>query len=207
MGRKFGYARVSTKEQNLDRQIEALLPYVGDKENIFPDKASGKDIEGRDKMKALMVLLDKGDSLYVTSLDRLGRNKKDIKNILTHFKSKGVMVHILDLPTTMTNSDNEMMNATMDMITNLLIEVMGYMAEMERKHIRQRQAEGIVLAKRKGIHFGRVAKPYPETWENDYLQWKAKKCTAVSLIKKYGFAPATFYAKVHEYEKRLADDA
>lgn len=202
MARKFGYARVSSKDQNLDRQYEALLPYVdGDRDKIFPEKASGKDIENRDVLKGLCKTLAEGDVLYVVSLDRLGRNKRDIKQILETFKENGVTLKILDLPTTMVEARDDISAATMEMITNLLIEVLGYMAEMERRNIRERQKQGIAVAKAKGVRFGRKAIAYPETWNADYESWRNGKCTAVSLIRKYGWAPATFYAKVHKYEK------
>ena len=202
MAREFGYARVSSKDQNLDRQYEALLPYVdGDRDKIFPEKKSGKDLENRDVLQGLCKTLTHGDVLYVASLDRLGRNKNDIKKILEDFSRNGVSVKILDLPTTMTEAKDEITQKTMDMITNLLIEVLGYMAEMERRNIRVRQAQGIAVAKAKGVRFGRKAKALPETWEADYASWRAGDCTAVSLIRKYGWAPATFYCKVHEYEK------
>lgn len=205
MARNFGYARVSSKDQNLDRQYEALLPYVdNDKDKIFSEKVSGRDIDGRDVLKGLCKTLTAGDALYVVSLDRLGRNKNDIKKILEDFRKNGVSLKILDLPTTMVEPKDDISAATMEMISNLLIEVLGYMAEMERRNIRERQRQGIEVAKAKGVRFGRKAKPYPKTWEDDYKCWKAGRCTAVSLIKKYGFAPATFYSKVHEYEARVS---
>ena len=102
MARKFGYARVSSKDQNLDRQYEALLPYVdGDRDKVFAEKKSGKDLESRDVLQGLCKTLTHGDVLYVASLDRLGRNKNDIKKILEDFSRNGVSVKILDLPTTM----------------------------------------------------------------------------------------------------------
>lgn len=200
MARKVGYARVSSKDQNLDRQIEALIPFVENKDNIFAEKESGKDMN-RDKIQMLKVLLDEGDSLYVVSLDRLGRNKKDIKELLAYFASKHVMVRVLDLPTTLVEAKDDVTAATMEMITNLLVEVLGYVAETERRYIHKRQAEGIAVAKAKGKRLGRIPKALPQTWNEDYKKWKDGTCTAMSLIKKYGWAPATFYSKVREYEE------
>ena len=201
MDRKFAYARVSTDEQNLDRQIEALLPYVdNDRKHIIAEKESGKNIEDRKKLLALMVLLDAGDALYVTSLDRLGRKKEDIKEVLKTFDSKGVSVRILDLPTTMLDARDEITAATIKMVNGVLIDVLGYVAETERNFIRKRQAEGIAVAKAKGKHLGRKPKPLPAAWEADMAEWKAGKCTATSLFKKYNFAPATFYEKVRRWE-------
>lgn len=202
MGRKFAYARVSSKSQNLDRQYEALLPYVGnDKDKIFSEKKSGKDIESREVLKNLGKTLTDGDVLYVVSLDRLGRNKNDIKQILEDFRKNNVTVKILDLPTTMVEAKDDISQKTMDMITNLLIEVLGYMAEMERRNIRERQKQGIAVAKEKGVRFGRKPKELPKTWEADLKSWRNGDCTALSLIRKYNWAPGTFYAKVREYEK------
>ncbi len=201
MPRKFGYARVSSRDQNLDRQYEALLPFLdGDRDKVFAEKASGKDIEGRDVLKGLCKTLTAGDVLYVVSLDRLGRNKNDIKKILEDFKQNGVSVKVLDLPTTMVEPKDDISAATMEMITNLLIEVLGYMAEMERRNIRVRQKQGIDVAKAKGVKFGRKPKVLPDTWKEDYKKWKAGKCTAVSLIRQYGWAPATFYSMVRKFE-------
>lgn len=202
MGRRFGYARVSSKDQKLDRQYKLLLPYVdNDEDKIFSEKMSGKDLESREILKGLCKTLTDGDVLYVVSLDRLGRNKNDIKKILEDFRKNNVSVKILDLPTTMVEAKDDISQKTMDMITNLLIEVLGYMAEMERRNIRERQKQGIEAAIAKGIHFGRKPKELPKTWEADYKEWKNKKCTAISLIKKYEWAPGTFYSKVREYEK------
>ncbi len=202
MGRNFGYARVSSKSQNLDRQYEALLPYVdNDKSKIFSEKKSGKNIEDRKVLQSLCVALTEGDNLFVVSLDRLGRNKTDIKKILESFKENGVSVRILDLPTTMVEVKDNIAKNTMEMITNLLIEVLGYMAEMERRNIRERQKQGIEVAIAKGVHFGRKPKELPESWEADYKVWKNRECTAKSLMKKYDWAPGTFYSKVREYEK------
>ena len=198
---KFGYARVSSKDQNLDRQIASLLPYVGNEKLIFTEEKSGKNIDDRKVLQGLMLTLSKGTELYVHSLDRLGRNKSDIKNVLDVFHEKGVIVRILDLPTTMIDVGKDgITSATLDMVNKVLIEVLGYVAETERKYIKKRQAEGIEVAKAKGKHLGRKFKQYPETWQSDYKDWKAGKCTAMSLIKKYKWAPATFYNRVKLWE-------
>ncbi len=199
--RKYGYARVSSKDQNLDRQLESLKMYV-DERDIITDKASGKDNNRAGLRSLIDLILHEGDALYIHSLDRLGRNKEGIKNILAELRAKKVSVHILDLPTTMTIPQDEIASATMDMINNLLIEVLGYMAELERKNIRKRQNEGIAVARSKGVRFGRKELPMPDSWEDDYRLWKNKKCTAMSLIKKYGWAPPTFYRKVKTYEAK-----
>ena len=149
MGRIFGYARVSTKEQNLDRQLMALKEYVPE-ENIIVDKASGKDTErpGYQALKGALGLRA-GDELYVVSLDRLSRNKEDIKKELEYFKSNEIRVRILDLPTSMIEVPKGQ-EWIMDMITNILIEVLASIAQQERLTIKKRQAEGIAAAKAKG---------------------------------------------------------
>lgn len=199
--KSFAYARVSSRDQNLARQLESLKQYVPDERDIFIDKQSGKDTD-RPGLQLLMHSLRSGDTLYLHSLDRLGRNKEDIKNILRELKEKKVIVRILDLPTSMVSSDDEVTGATMEMVNNLLIEVLGYVAEMERRNIRKRQEEGIEIAKEKGVKFGRKKLPWPETWEEDYKRWKNKEYTAMSLIKKYGWNSTSFYRKVKEWEQQ-----
>lgn len=200
--RSYAYARVSSKDQNLDRQLECLKQYVKDERDIFTDRQSGKDTN-RPGLDALRHILREGDTLYLHSLDRLGRNKEDIKNLLRELKDKKVFVRILDLPTSMVEVNDDVTGATMDMVNNLLIEVLGYVAEMERKNIRKRQEEGILIAREKGVKFGRKKIDLPATWETDYKEWQAGNKTAVSLFKSYGWTSTTFYRKVKEYEKSL----
>ena len=171
--KSFAYARVSSRDQNLARQIESLKQFVSDERDIYIDKQSGKDTD-RPGLQSLMYNLRSGDTLYLHSLDRLGRNKEDIKDILRELKEKKVIVRILDLPTSMVTADDEVTGATMEMVNNLLIEVLGYVAEMERRNIRKRQEEGIELAKEKGVKFGRKKLAWPPTWEEDYKHWKNK---------------------------------
>lgn len=201
--RRYAYARVSSKDQNLDRQLECLKQYVRDERDIFTDRQSGRDTN-RPGLDSLRHILREGDTLYLHSLDRLGRNKEDIKNLLRELKDKKVIVRILDLPTSMIDAKDDVAGATLDMINNLLIEVLAYVAEMERKNIRKRQEEGILIAKEKGIKFGRKKISWPSTWENDYKDWRAGKKTAVSIFKKYKWSSTTFYRKVKEYEKNQA---
>lgn len=146
--RKYGYARVSTGKQNEGRQIEALAAYVTAADRIRIDKASGKDFN-RPEYQRLKKELRAGDELYIKSLDRLGRNKAEVKEELKALHEAGVIVHILDISTTMQErgKDNEWI---FDMINNLLVEVLGTMAEQERKNIRQRQREGIDVWRKTG---------------------------------------------------------
>ena len=152
MSINFGYVRVSTKEQNLDRQYEALKQYVTDEKYIYSDKASGKDME-RDGFQNMLKAMRSGDTLYIKSIDRLGRNKELIKQYLEYFKSEGIRVKIIDLPTTMQDVPQGQ-EWVIDMINNIIIEVYTSMAEQERNNIKQRQSEGIAVAKAKGKHLG-----------------------------------------------------
>ena len=197
--RIFGYARVSSKDQNLDRQLDSLKKYVPNVRDILVDKLSGKDIN-RPGLESLLFNIRQGDTLYIHSLDRLGRNKDDIKKLLTDFKNKKVIVRILDLPTSMVDY-GEAGNGIMELINNIIIEVMAYQAQTERENIRKRQEQGIASAKARGVHFGRKKYPFPETWSEDYKVWRNGGCTAKSLMKKYGWTSTTFYRKVEEFEK------
>lgn len=200
-GINFGYMRVSSKEQNLDRQYEALKNYVTDKDYIYSDKASGKDME-RKGFQDMLKAMRKGDTLYIKSIDRLGRNKELIKDYLEQFKKKGIRVKIIDIPTTMQDRPSEE-EWVIDMINNIIIEVYTSMAEQERQNIKQRQAEGIAVAKEKGKHLGRPVMELPEEWNKLYKEWKAGNITAVAFMDAIGMKKATFYKKVKEYEATL----
>ena len=157
MARVFGYARVSSREQNLDRQISALKKYVNE-QNILTDKSSGKDLD-RPAYQALKGALGlrEGDTLIITSLDRLSRNKEDIKNELQWFQKKKVRLKILDLPTSLIEVPDGQ-QWIIEMIQNILIEVLSSIAEQERLTIRRRQKEGIEAAKAKGKYLGMLLK-------------------------------------------------
>ena len=196
----FGYIRVSSKEQNLDRQIDSLKQYVPNERDIFADKLSGKDFN-RPAYQTLKMMVRPGDTIYIHEMERLGRNKEEIKNELEYFKGKGVYIRILNLPTTLidySQFDSKLQKMLMEMVNNILIEVLATMAETERYNIRKRQREGIDAAKKRGAKFGRPAKELPACWQEDKLKWEAGDVTAVSLMKKYGMASSTFYAKVNE---------
>ncbi|MBE7151046.1 recombinase family protein [Bacillus mycoides] len=200
-GINFGYMRVSTKEQNLDRQHEALKSYVSDEKYIYSDKASGKDME-REGFQNMLKSMRSGDTLYIKSIDRLGRNKQQIKSYLEQFKNEGIRVKIIDLPTTMQDVP-EGQEWVIDMINNIIIEVYTSMAEQERETIKQRQSEGIAVAKEKGKHLGRPVMELPEEWHKLYKEWKAGQITAVAFMDAIGMKKATFYKKVKEYEATL----
>ncbi|HFU7084440.1 TPA: recombinase family protein [Bacillus cereus] len=200
-GINFAYMRVSSKNQNLDRQYEALKIYVTNGDYIYSDKASGKDME-REGFQNMLKAMRSGDTLYIKSIDRLGRNKELIKEYLEQFKKKGVRVKIIDLPTTMQDVPAGQ-EWVIDMINNIIIEVYTSMAEQERQNIKQRQSEGIAVAKAKGKHLGRPVMELPEEWDKLYKEWKAGKITAVAFMDAIGMKKATFYKKVKEYEATL----
>ena len=191
----FGYIRVSSKEQNLDRQIDSLKQYVPNERDIFADKLSGKDFN-RPAYQTLKMMVRPGDTIYIHEMERLGRNKEEIKNELEYFKGKGVYIRILNLPTTLIDY-SQFDSKLQKMVNNILIEVLATMAETERDNIRKRQREGIDAAKKRGAKFGRPTKDFPPCWQEDKLKWEAGEVTAVSLMKKYGMASSTFYSKVN----------
>ena len=199
----FGYVRVSTREQNLARQIDNLKKYVPDERDIYADKVSGKDLY-RPAYQTLRQMVRSGDTLYVHEMARLGRNKEDILQELRYYKEKGVIVRILNLPTTLVDysiyGDNKLQKALMNMVNNILIEVLATMAEAEREDIHKRQREGISAARKRGMKFGRPEKNFPDTWDDDYRRWKQGEITAVSLYRKYGMGRSTFYRKVERWE-------
>ncbi|MBC3536879.1 recombinase family protein [Megasphaera hominis] len=196
--RTFAYVRVSTAEQNTDRQTAELRKYVDDEKNIIIDKASGKDFN-RPNYQALRQLSTAGDTIIVKSLDRLGRNKEAIKEELAYFKNKGVRIRCLDLPTTMIDTGSDLI---LDTITNILIEVYGMIAEQERRNIRQRQAEGIAQAKARGQHLGRHKAEYPSNWTEVYNQWQDNQITAVKAIELLGMKRSTFYKLAKQYKQK-----
>ena len=145
---KIGYARVSSSDQNLDRQLESLQKTGF--QQIFQEKISGKNME-RPELQKMLDFIRTDDVLIISSLDCLGRNSNDIKNILTTIQQKGANVDILDLPSFKGVSDPNLRN----LLTNLVVELMSYVAQSEREKIRQRQREGIELAKQKGVYIGK----------------------------------------------------
>lgn len=200
MVKKYGYARVSTREQNLDRQIAALREYIEDERDIITDKESGKNFDRAGYQYLRERLLRPGDVLIVKSIDRLGRNAEAIKAELLHYRQQGIRVQIIDLPTTMTEWPEEQ-RLIGDMINNILIEVYSMIAEQERLTIRQRQAEGIAAAKAAGRHLGRARAERPEGWDAVIAEWKAGKMTAVQAMDRLGLKKSTFYKLVRESER------
>lgn len=199
--RIMGYARVSSTGQNLDRQLAELRKYVPE-ENIVVDKISGKSLDrpGYQALKGALGLR-RGDCLYIKSLDRLSRNKADIKSELVWFKENGIALRILDLPTTLLNLDNGQ-EWIQEMVNNILIEVMSSLAEQERVMIRQRQREGIDAAKAIGKHLGRPRLKMPDNWTSVYRCWKENKITAGEAARQMQISVSSFYRLVKVCESK-----
>ena len=193
--RTYYYARVSSKEQNLDRQIQAFTALGASERDIITDKQSGKDLDRKGYMALKTAMLRRGDTLVVKSLDRLSRNKVDIKNELQYFKESGIRLKVLDLPTTMIDYPPGQ-EWVFDMINNILIEVLGSIAEQERVTIRQRQAEGIAACKAKGKHLGRPPMTVPSNFKEVYTSWKNGAITAKTAMELTGLKRNSFYKLV-----------
>lgn len=197
--RTYYYARVSSKEQNLDRQITAFMELGATERDIITDKESGKDLERKGYQALKNAMLRRGDTLVVKSLDRLSRNKYDIHNELQYFKENGIRLKVIDLPTTMMDLP-EGQEWVFEMVNNILIEVLGTIAEQERENIRKRQAEGIEAAKKSGKKLGRPALEFPANWDSIYSSWKAGEITAKTAMEQTGTKRTSFYKLVNMTE-------
>lgn len=195
----YGYARVSSREQNLDRQIQALREYVQDERNIIVDKASGKDFnrEGYNSLKN--TLLRAGDTLVIKELDRLGRDYEGLKREWSELISRGIQIVVIDTPMLNTANKSEL---EVKLISNIVLELISYLAEKERKKIKQRQREGIDRAKIKGVRFGRPKVEVPSNFIEVYQIWESNDITAVEAMKKLGLKRSTFYKLVQVYEAK-----
>ena len=200
MSNIYGYIRVSTREQNEDRQLIALREMSVPEKNIFMDKQSGKDFN-RPQYKKLAKKLKPGDLLYIKSIDRLGRNYEEIQNqwrVLT--KDKGIDIVVLDMPLLDTRRGKDLMGT---FLSDIVLQVLSFVAENERTNIRQRQAEGIAAAKAKGIRFGRPPLPLPENFHENYQRWKSGEITCTTAAKACGLPLSTFRDKAVVYEKAI----
>ncbi len=198
MGNIYGYARVSSREQNEDRQIIALKEMGVQEQNIFVDKQSGKNFD-RPQYKKLIRKLKPDDLIYIKSIDRLGRNYNEILEqwkVIT--KGKGADLYIIDMPILDTRREKNLLGT---FISDLVLTLLSYVAENERANIRQRQAEGIALAKARGVHFGRTPNPLPENFYDVYQQWKLKKLTIKQAALQCGMPQTTFFERAKAFEK------
>lgn len=194
----YGYIRVSSRDQNEDRQTAALQEVHIPEKNVFVDKRSGKDFE-RPAYKRMVRRMRKNDLLYIKSIDRLGRNYGEILEqwrILT--KEKGIDIVVLDMPLLDTRRGKDLMGT---FLSDIVLQVLSFVAENERANIRQRQAEGIAAAKARGVQFGRPPGPLPENFHQVYQQWKNGKITGLSAAKACGMPMSTFRYRAEVYEK------
>ena len=196
--RTYYYARVSSKEQNLDRQLAAFVAMGAQERDIITDKESGKDLNRVGYTALKNAMLRPGDTLVIKSLDRLSRNKRDIKNELQFFKDNGIRLKVIDLPTTMMELP-EGQEWVFDMVNNILIEVLGTIAEQERETIHKRQAEGIAAAKANGKKLGRPGLVVPDNWDEVYTAWINGEITAKQAMKLASIKRTSFYKLVKAY--------
>lgn len=192
----YGYVRVSSIDQNEDRQFIALRGKGVDEKNIYMDKQSGKDFD-RPQYKKLLRRMKKGDLLYILSIDRLGRNYEEIQNqwrILT--KEKGIDICVIDMPLLDTRQGKDLMGT---FIADLVLQILSFVAQSERENIRKRQEQGIAAAKAKGVKFGRPEKEVPDNFASLVSDWEQKKIPLSKVLKQCDMSKATFYRRLREY--------
>ena len=195
---EYGYIRVSSKEQNEARQLDALREHGIEDCNIFTDKQSGKDFN-RPKYKALYRKLNKGDVLYIKSIDRMGRNYDEIIQEwrrITRFREADIVV--IDMPLLDTRRGKDLMGT---FLSDIVLQVLSFVAENERTNIKQRQAEGIAAAKARGVKFGRPSIPIPDNFYQVREDWRAGKITIEEAAQACNMCAKTFYSKAVKYEK------
>lgn len=193
----YGYIRVSSKNQNEDRQLIALNEVGVERKNIYLDKRSGKDFD-RPQYKKLLRKLKKDDLLYIKSIDRLGRNYEEILQqwrVLT--KEKGIDIVVLDMPLLDTRRGKDLMGT---FLSDIVLQVLSFVAENERTNIKQRQAEGIAAAKAKGVKFGRPPLPLPDNFYEIHKAWRSKKLTLKEAANACNMPVGTFYGKARKFE-------
>lgn len=196
INKTYSYIRVSSKEQNLDRQKQAMIEYGINERDIIEDKQSGKDFNRNGYLTLKNSLLREGDTLVIKELDRLGRNMDMIKTEWQELQAKGIDLIVLDTPILNTVNKTDLEKK---LISNIVFELLSYMAEKERIKNRARQAEGIAIAKKNGVYKGRK-KIVNDKFETVYREWKENKITAVKAMENLGMKKNTFYRRVKEYE-------
>ena len=194
---EYGYVRVSTKEQNEQRQLIVLRDFGIPDKHIFVDKQSGKDFE-RTNYKRMIRKVKCGDTIVIKSIDRLGRNYDEILTqwrVLT--KEKQVAIVVLDMPLLNTMQDRDL---TGTLIADIVLQLLSYVAQTEREFIHQRQAEGIAAAKAKGVKFGRPPLPLPDNFYEVHKAWRTKKLTLKQAAAACNMPVGTFYGKARKFE-------
>ena len=195
----YGYVRVSSTDQNEERQMVALAEAGVPEKNIFMDKQSGKSFD-RPKYKKLVKKLKSGDLLYVLSIDRLGRNYEEIQSqwrVIT--KEIGADICVLDMPLLDTRQGKDLMGT---FIADLVLQILSFVAQSERENIKKRQEQGIAVAKAKGVRFGRPEIPLPDNFGKLVKDWEKKRISFEEILKICNMSEATFYRKLREYRIR-----
>ncbi len=196
---EYGYVRVSSTDQNEERQLIVMNERRVLPGNVYIDKQSGKDFE-RPQYKKMLKRLKAGDLLYILSIDRLGRNYEEIQNqwrILT--KEIGVDICVIDMPLLDTRNGKDLMGT---FIADLVLQILSFVAQSERENIRKRQAQGIAAAKKRGVRFGRPEKPMPEGFAETVKLWEKKEIDIKAVLEMCGLKEATFYRRLREYRMK-----
>ena len=199
-GKQYGYVRVSSTDQNTDRQMVAMQENAVPLKNLYVDKQSGKNFD-RPQYKKLLKRLKKDDLLYIKSIDRLGRNYEEILQqwrIIT--KEKNVDIVVLDMPLLDTRRGKDLMGT---FLADTVLQVLSFVAENERANIRQRQAEGIAAAKARGVRFGRPPQPLPNNFKTIWIQWKQGKLSGVKAARACGMPTSTFRYRAAGYNWKM----
>lgn len=195
MSKVYGYVRVSSVDQNEERQLIEMERVGVPRDNVFIDKQSGKNFE-RPNYKRLVRKLREGDLLYILSIDRLGRNYEEIQNqwrVLT--KEKGIDIVVIDMPLLDTRQGKDLMGT---FIADLVLQILSFVAQSEREKIRERQEQGIAAAKARGVRFGRPEKVLPENFPRMVKEWEKKRLPLSDLLRECDMSEATFYRKLRE---------
>lgn len=196
MGNQYGYIRVSSKDQNEDRQLVTMYELQISLSNIYIDKQSGKDFN-RPQYKRMLRKLHRDDLLYIKSIDRLGRNYAEILEqwrILT--KEKGIDIVVLDMPLLDTRRGKDLMGT---FLSDIVLQVLSFVAENERSNIRQRQAEGIAAAKARGVRFGRPPRPLPPPFIDTYQQWQGGEISCTEAAQRCDMPLSTFRYRARQF--------
>ena len=203
MTQTYGYVRVSSADQNEDRQLMAMREYSITADRIYMDKLSGKNFQ-RPQYRALLRRLRPGDLLCITSIDRLGRNYEEIQTqwrVLT--KEIGVDICVLDMPLLDTRNGKDLMGT---FIADLVLQILSFVAQNERESIRKRQAQGIAAAKARGVHLGRPSSARPDNFSKIVRAWEAQKITFEEALHRSGLGQSTFYRRLREYRLEVGEE-
>lgn len=202
MGNVYGYCRVSSRDQNEDRQLIAMREMEVPEENVFVDKQSGKDFN-RPEFKRLMTKIQPNDLIVVKSIDRLGRNYGEIQEQWKQItKDRKVDLYVIDMPMLDTRREKNLLGT---FISDLVLTLLSYVAENERVNIRQRQAEGIAAAKARGVQFGRKPRDLPDNFDEMRERWRRKEISVTQAAKECGMPQTTFYERVRKLEKENSE--